>query len=61
MGITTDPYCAWGTVETTDQFLLECNAFNEIRQEIFNEICSFCTATFDILLYGSDAFSDQHN
>ena len=61
MGVTTDPNYVCGAVKTTKHFLLECNAFNEIRQEILNEPRSFCTPTLDCLLYGSHALSDQHN
>ena len=50
-GITTDPNCVCGAVETTKHFLLECNAFNEIRQEMLKEICLFCTPTLDYLLW----------
>ena len=53
--ITTDPNCVCGAVETTKHFLLECNALNEIRQEMLNKIRSFCTPTLDYLLYGADA------
>ena len=60
-GISTETNCVCGAVETTKHFLLECTAFNEFRQEMFNEIRSFCIPTLDYYLYGWDAPSDQHN
>ena len=56
-GINTDPNRVCGAVETTKHFLLECNAFIEIRKEMLKEIHSFSKPTLDYVLYGSGVTS----
>lgn len=59
--IVNDPQCACGAIETTSHFLLECNAFDEIRQDMFDEISPFCEPLLDILLFGCNTLNEEAN
>lgn len=59
--IVADPYCSCGAVENNKHFLLECPAFNDIRQDMLNEIISVTNPTVDILLFGNTALNDEAN
>ena len=39
--------------------MLECPAFNDIRQDMLNEIISVTNQTIDILLFGNTALNDE--
>ena len=59
--IVADPYCSCGAVENNKNFLLECPAFNDIRQDKLNEIIRITNPTIDILLFGNTALNDEAN
>ena len=42
-------------------FLLECPAFNDIRQDMLNEVISVTNPSIDILLFGNTALNDEAN
>ena len=54
-------FCSCGAVENNKHFLLECPAFNDIRQDMLNEIISVTNPTVDILLFGNTALNDEAN
>ena len=59
--IVADPYCSYGAVENNKHFLLECPVFNDIRQDMLNEVISVTNPTIDILLFGNTALNDEDN
>ena len=48
-------------LQNNKHFLLECPAFNDIRQDMLNEIISVTNPTDDILLFGNTALNDEAN
>ena len=51
--VTDNPLCVCGRIETTKQCLSECNRFNELCQELMQEISPLCEPTLNTLSYGN--------
>ena len=56
-----NPLCICGSVEDTYHFLLTCNRFSNLRQELFNKVSTICRPTLNVLLYGNDELSMEQN
>ena len=50
--------CIRDRIETTNNYLFECNSFNEFRQKIMQEICELILVS---LLYGDRELSGESN
>lgn len=59
--ILPSPICNCGAVEDTYHFMLVCDIFSDLRQELFRIVSSFCPPTLDTLLYGNASLSDTNN
>lgn len=55
--IIASPLCDCGMVENTSHYLLSCNQFGNLRNELLNIISPICTPTLDVLLYGNQQLS----
>ena len=58
-----NPLCICGSVEDTYHYLLTCNRFSNLRQELFNKVSTICRPTLNVLLYGTcnDELSMEQN
>ena len=56
-----NPLCICGSVEDTYHYLLTCNRFSNLRQELFNKVSTICRPTLNVLLYGNDELSMEQN
>ncbi|MCU7801465.1 MAG: hypothetical protein KZQ70_15375, partial [gamma proteobacterium symbiont of Lucinoma myriamae] len=59
--IVDSPLCACGAVEDTHHFLLLCNRFDNLRQELFDIVSTICRPTLDVLLFGKQECSLVQN
>ncbi|MCG7869675.1 MAG: endonuclease/exonuclease/phosphatase family protein [Candidatus Thiodiazotropha taylori] len=59
--IILDPHCACGEVEDSRHFLLECNLYQNIRNDMLTAVSRICLPTLNSLLYGSTAVSVNDN
>ena len=56
-----NPLCICGSVEDRYHYLLTCNRFSNVRQELFNTDTIICRPTLNVLLYGNDELSLEQN
>ena len=56
-----NPLCICGSVENTYHYLLTCNRFSNLRQELFNKVSTICRPTLNVLLYDNDELSMEQN
>ena len=59
--IINDPYCQYGSVETTKHYIFECQRYSQLRQEMLNEISKYCTPSLECLLFGDDHLNHSCN
>ena len=59
--IVLDPHCVCGEVEDSRHFLLECNLYQNIRNDMLAAVSRICLPTLNSLLYGSTAVSVNDN
>ena len=59
--IINDPNCQCGSVETTKHYILECQRYSQLRQEMLNEISKYCTPSSDCLQFGDDHLNHSCN
>ena len=59
--IIDSPLCICGRPETTKHYLLDCNRYNNLRQEMMQSISQLCEPTLNALLYGVTDLSDETN
>ncbi|MEW8548773.1 MAG: hypothetical protein AB2693_35180, partial [Candidatus Thiodiazotropha sp.] len=59
--LTDSPLCLCGSVEDTYHYLLICNRFSNLRQELFDKVSMICRPTLDVLLYGNSELSTEQN
>lgn len=56
-----NPLCICGSVEDTHHYLLTCNCFSNLRQELLNQVSTICRPTLNVLLFGNDGLSMEQN
>ena len=56
-----NPLCICGSAEDTYHFLLTCNRFSNLRQELFNKVSTICRPTLNVFFYGNDELSMKQN
>ena len=59
--IINDPYCECGEIEDTEHYLLNCNLYQNLREELLNTVTTYCQPTLNVLLYGNANLSDSEN
>ena len=59
--IINDPYCECGEIEDTEHYLLNCNLYQNLREELLNTVATYCQPTLNVLLYGNANLSDSEN
>ncbi|MCG8116730.1 MAG: reverse transcriptase domain-containing protein, partial [Candidatus Thiodiazotropha endolucinida] len=59
--IVNSSLCACGAVEDTHHYLLACEQYTDIRQELINIVSAICQPSLNILLYGSTDLSANDN
>ena len=59
--IVLDPHCVCGEVEDSRHFLLECNLYQNIRNDMLAAVSRICLPTLNTLLYGSTTASVNDN
>ena len=50
-----------GEIEDTEHYLLNCNLFQNLREELLNTVTSYCQPTVNVLLYGEANLSEWEN
>ena len=48
--IINDPHCDCGEIEDTEHYLLNCNLFQNLREELLNTVITYCQPTLNVLL-----------
>ena len=59
--IINDPNCHCGSLETIKHYFFECQRYNQIREEMLNEISRYCTASLNRLLFGDKHMNHNNN
>ena len=59
--IIHDPHCECGEIEDTEHYLLNCNIFQNLREELLNTVTTYCQPTLNVLLYGNANLSESEN
>ena len=59
--IINDPYCECGEIEDTEHYLLNCNLYQNLSEELLNTVTTYCQPTLNVLLYGNANLSDSEN
>ena len=59
--IVDSPLCACGSFEDTHHFLLSCNRYAVLRQELVNRVTPICQPSLNVLLYGNQELSNSTN
>ena len=59
--IIDSPHFECGAIEDTQHFLLNCNLFQNLRDDIFNIVTTYCQPTSNVLLYGNANLSEEEN
>ena len=55
------PSCICGEVEDTNHYLLQCDRYADLRRDMLNTITTFCTPTFNTLIWGNSELSLESN
>ena len=50
-----------GEIEDTEHYLLNCNLFQNLREELLNTVTTYCQSTLNVLLYGIANLSESEN
>ena len=59
--IIDDPHCTCGDIESTSHFLLYCNNYSVIRQELVRAVSNIATPSLKLLLYGDTNLTQHEN
>ena len=59
--IINDPNCECGEIEDTEHYPLNCNLFQNLREEVLNTGTTYCQPTLNVLLYGNANLSESEN
>ena len=59
--LTDSPFCRCGSIEKTEQYLLQCRLYQQPRVEMPNSVSQLCHVTLDVLLSGDSSFSIDIN
>ena len=55
------PLCECGAIEDTQHFLLNCNLFQNLRDDLLNIVTKYCQPTLNLLLYGNANLSEEEH
>ena len=60
--VIDNPMCACGTeIETASHFFLKCEAYSDLRYELFNRIAPYCAVSINTILFGNCDVSEDIN
>ena len=59
--IIAHPNCICGAIEDTNHFLLECNLFQNLRQEMITTVSEIAPPTLNTLLFGNPNLRNEAN
>ena len=59
--IIANPNCICGAIEDTSHFLLECNLFQNLRQEMVTTVSEIAPPTLNTLLFGNPDLRNEAN
>ena len=51
--------CDCGDVEDTQHYLLACEQYRDLRQDLINIVSTICQPSLNILLYGNTDLSEN--
>ena len=47
--------------EDTEHYILNCNLFQNLREELLNTVTTYCQPTLNVLMYGNAYLSKSEN
>ena len=56
-----DPHCECGEIENTHHYLVNCDLFQNLREELLNTVTNYYQPTLNVLLYGNANLSESEN